>query len=246
MNASAVACRPLYLVLGDEELLVQRAVQAVVDTARRADPGTEVRRLRATDLAPGELAELVSPSLFADGRVIVLEAAHEAGKDVAEAVLGYVRAPADGIVLVAEHAGGNRGKALAEDLRAAGAVVTECPRITRSEDRAAFVREEVRRAGSRISADAVPALLDAVGSDLRELAAAGGRRSLASPLPRRPSAAIGPGRWRRCAGRRRSAWHRSWWPTRWRTRYAPSRGSAPPGEVIPTGWRASSGCRRGR
>ena len=87
MNASAVACRPLYLVLGDEELLVQRAVQAVVDTARRADPGTEVRRLRATDLAPGELAELVSPSLFADGRVIVLEAAHEAGKDVAEVVV---------------------------------------------------------------------------------------------------------------------------------------------------------------
>jgi DNA polymerase-3 subunit delta len=172
VNASEVVCRPLYLVLGDEELLVQRAVQAVVDTARRADPDTEVRRLRATDLAPGELAELVSPSLFADGRVIVLEAAHEAGKDVAEAVLGYVRAPADGIVLVAEHAGGNRGKALAEDLRAAGAVVTECPRITRSEDRAAFVREEVRRAGSRISADAVPVLLDAVGSDLRELAAA--------------------------------------------------------------------------
>src|ERR671916_499902 len=169
VNATAVACQPLYLVLGDEELLVQRAVQAVVDTARRADPDTEVRRLRVTDLAPGELAELVSPSLFADGRVIVLEAAHEAGKDTAEAVLGYVHAPADGIVLVVEHAGGNRGKALAEGLRAAGAVVTECPRLTRFEDRAAFVRDEVRRAGSRISADAATVLLDAVGSDLREL-----------------------------------------------------------------------------
>lgn len=172
MNASAATCQPLYLVLGDEELLVQRAVQAVVDTARRADPDTEVRRLRVTDLAPGELAELVSPSLFADGRVIVLEAAHEAGKDTAEAVLNYVHAPADGIVLVVEHAGGNRGKALAEGLRAAGAVVTECPRLTRFEDRAAFVRDEVRRAGSRISADAATVLLDAVGSDLRELAAA--------------------------------------------------------------------------
>ncbi len=163
---------PLVLVVGEEELLVQRAVRAVVDAARAADPLAEVRRLRATDLAPGELAELVSPSLFAEGRVVVLDAAHEAGKDTSEAVLGYAREPSEGIVLVVQHSGGGRGKPLADGLRAAGAAVTECPKITRYEDRAAFVREEVRRAGSRITADAVPVLLDAIGSDLRELAAA--------------------------------------------------------------------------
>lgn len=172
MDAPSVTARPLHLVLGDEELLVQRAVQAAVDAARLADPAAEVRRLRAGELVPGELAELMSPSLFADGRVVVLEAAHEAAKDTAEAVLDYARTPSEGIVLVVEHPGGNRGKALADGLRTAGAAVTECPRMTRFEDRAAFVREEVRRAGGRISADAVPVLLDAIGSDLRELAAA--------------------------------------------------------------------------
>ena len=35
---------PLHLVLGDEELLVERAVRAVVDAARVADPDVEVRR----------------------------------------------------------------------------------------------------------------------------------------------------------------------------------------------------------
>jgi len=162
----------LHLILGEEELLVERAVEAVESAARRADPQTEVRRIRTTDLVPGELDELVSPSLFAQGRVVVLGAAHEAGKDIAEAILHHARNPSEGIVLVVLHAGGGRGKALADGLRAAGAAVGECARITRFEDRAGFVRAEVHRSGGWISAGAVTALLDAVGSDLRELASA--------------------------------------------------------------------------
>ncbi len=163
---------PLHLILGDEELLVERAAQAAVDAARQADPQAEVRRVRTTDLVPGELGELVSPSLFAQGRVVVLLAAHEAGKDIAGAILDYARNPVEGIVLVVVHAGGARGKSLADGLRAAGAAVRDCPRITRFEDRAGFVRDEVHRAGGRISAGAVTALLAAVGSDLHELASA--------------------------------------------------------------------------
>lgn len=175
VNPDPAPPMPLHLILGEEELLVDRAVQVVVDAARRTDPQAEVRRIRATDLVPGELDELVSPSLFAQGRVVVLGAAHEASKDIAEAVLDHARhlsQAAQGIVLVVTHAGAGRGKALADGLRAAGAEVRECPRITRFEDRAGFVREEIQRAGGRISAGAVTALLDAVGSDLRELASA--------------------------------------------------------------------------
>lgn len=179
----------MQLVLGEEELLVERAVQDVVEAARRADPQSEVRRMRATDLVPGELGELVSPSLFAQGRVVILAAAHEAGKDTAEAILDHARhlspgpdggeggGGGEGTVLVVVHAGGGRGKALADGLRAAGATVRECPRVTRFEDRAGFVRDEVHRAGGRISAGAVTALLDAVGSDLRELASAAAQLS---------------------------------------------------------------------
>ncbi len=170
VNSPTVVPAPLHLVLGEEELLVERAVQAVIDAARRADAQIEVRRLRTTDLVPGELDELVSPSLFAQGRVVVLGAAHEAGKDIAGTVLDHARNPSDGIVLVVVHAGGGRGKALADGLRAAGALVSDCPRITRVEERIGFVRDEVHRAGGRISAGALTALLDAVGSDLRELA----------------------------------------------------------------------------
>ena len=55
---------------------------------------------------------------------------------------------------------------------AAGAQVIECPKVTRFAERLDFVRAEFRRGGARADDAAARALLDAVGSDLRELAAA--------------------------------------------------------------------------
>lgn len=166
---------PLQLVLGEEELLVERAVDDVVTQVKAADPAVDVRRYRAADLSPYELADSLSPSLFAEARVIVLQSAHEVGKDVATAILAQAADPADGIVLVVVHAGGARNKALADALRKQGAAVTVCNKITRAEERADFVRAEVRRVGGKIAPAAVPVLLEAVGSDLRELAAATGQ-----------------------------------------------------------------------
>ncbi|MFC5996841.1 DNA polymerase III subunit delta [Pseudonocardia hispaniensis] len=168
---AASAPAPLHLVVGEEELLVERAVRAVVAVAQTTDPQVEVRRLRSADLSPGQLSEHLSPSLFAEGRVVVIAGAHEAGKELAAAITRYVAEPAEGIVLVVLHAGGARGKSLADDLRKAGAALTRCERITRQEERADFVRGEVRRLGGKITNGAVAAVLEAVGSDLRELAA---------------------------------------------------------------------------
>ncbi|WP_219420133.1 DNA polymerase III subunit delta [Pseudonocardia nigra] len=166
---------PLRLVVGEEELLVERAVAEVVAEARAADPATEVRRYRAAELTPVDLAESLSPSLFAEGRVVVLQNAHEVGKDLATAIVEQAGDPADGIVLVVVHAGGARNKAMVDALRKLGAPVTTCNRITRFEERADFVRAEVRRAGGKIAPEAVGVLIEAVGSDLRELAAAAGQ-----------------------------------------------------------------------
>lgn len=163
---------PLRLVLGEEELLVERAVEQIVAEVRAVEPGAELRRYRAAELTPVDLADNLSPSLFSEGRVIVLQAAHEVGKELAAAIVEQSADPAEGIVLVVLHAGGARNKALADALRKGGAVVTTCNRITRFEERSDFVRAEVRRAGGRIAPDAVGVLIEAVGSDLRELAAA--------------------------------------------------------------------------
>lgn len=172
MSAPGVVADPLHLVLGEEELLVERAVREVVGAARAADPGTELRRMKVSELTPPELGEMLSPSLFAEPRVVALEAAQDAGKEIAEAVLAHARQPAEGVILVVAHNGGGRSKnakELPNALRKAGARVTECKKITRSAEREAFVRDEVRRAGGRIDASGVSALVETVGSDLREL-----------------------------------------------------------------------------
>ncbi|RRR47932.1 DNA polymerase III subunit delta [Mycolicibacter terrae] len=165
---------PLHLILGDEELLVERAVAQVLAGVRAQAGSTDipVDRLRAGEVEAGELAELLSPSLFADERVVVLEAAGEAGKD-AVALIGSTAAdvPA-GTVLVVVHSGAGRAKALAGQLQKLGAQVHPCARITKPAERADFVRAEFRRLKAEVDDACVAALLDAVGSDIRELASA--------------------------------------------------------------------------
>ena len=164
----------LHLVLGDEELLVERAVSGILRAAR-ASAGTDgvpVNRLRAGEVTVNNLAELLSPAQFADERVVVLEAAAEAGKDAVELIASAAADLPPGTVLVVVHTGGGRAKALAGRLRDLGAQTHECAKIKKSNELAAFVRAEFRALKVRVDDDAVAALLDSIGSDIRELAAA--------------------------------------------------------------------------
>lgn len=159
------------LVVGDEELLVERAIGAVAAAARRADPEVVETELVGGQLEGGELHEMLGPSLFGDARLVILRAAQDV-RTAAVQVLGpYVRSPVEGTVLVLQHLGGARGKAVLDLARKAKALEIGCARLTRPDERAEFVRAEIRRNGGRIAPDAVGVLLDAVGSDLRELAA---------------------------------------------------------------------------
>ncbi|MDX3187965.1 DNA polymerase III subunit delta [Streptomyces sp. MN03-5084-2B] len=175
MTAQATAPAPLHLVLGEEELLIERAVRETLAAARALDATAELTRVRVSDLTAPELAELVSPSLFSEGRVIVLESAQDISQELADAVAAYLKDPADGVVLIVVHTGGGRskaGKSLPAALKKAGAEITECPKLTKPAEREQFVRHEVRRVGGKIDPAGVAALLDAVGSDLRELSSA--------------------------------------------------------------------------
>lgn len=179
---------PVMLVLGDEELLVARAVADAASWARAADPQTEVREFEASSLLPGELAELLSPSLFGGRRVAVLRGGQDARKELVSVVLEYVKEPDPEVTLVITHVGGAKGKAFAESLTKAGATVVPAAKISRHRDRVDFVTGEFRRLGGKCGNDAAEALVEAVGHDLRELAAAcaqltadtGGRVDLAT------------------------------------------------------------------
>lgn len=164
----------LHLILGDEELLVDRAIGEVLRAARAAAGTADipVNRMRAGEVSTNELAELLSPSLFADERVVVLESAAEAGKDAVDLIASAAADLPPGTVLVVVHSGGGRAKALADQLKKLGAEVHPCAKITKAAERSDFVRAEFRALKVKVDDDTLAALLDAVGSDIRELASA--------------------------------------------------------------------------
>ncbi|MEV6318235.1 DNA polymerase III subunit delta [Streptomyces sp. NPDC051776] len=163
---------PVTLAVGQEDLLLDRAVQQVVAAARAADTDTDVRELMPDALRPGTLAELTSPSLFAERKVVVVRDAQDVSADAIKDVKSYLAAPAEEITLVLLHAGGAKGKGLLDAARKAGAREVACPKMTKPADRLAFVRGEFRAGGRSATPEACQALADAIGSDLRELASA--------------------------------------------------------------------------
>ncbi len=166
---------PLTLVVGDEELLVGRAVSAVVRAARAADPDLDVRDVTAGEVERGDLDDMLSPSLFGERRVLVVRAAQDMAKDVAAELQSCCADLPDDVHVVVVHAGGAKGKALLAALVAMKPRRVDAPKITKFGERRDFVRRELKADGRAVDEDAVAALLEAVGNDLRELSSAAGQ-----------------------------------------------------------------------
>ena len=190
------------VIVGDEELLVERAVTAAVALAAGssgagagtgawsganpanpgdsaapspdADPagGLDVHHVTSAGLGAGELSNLTAPSLFGGGCVVVLRSAQDAGKELSAELARLAKSPVPDVFLVITHAGGAKNKGLLAELLSAGARRVDCPTIKRFGDRMDFLRGEFRQAGRRADDAGLRALLDAVGNDLRDLAAA--------------------------------------------------------------------------
>ncbi|MEJ2578419.1 MAG: DNA polymerase III subunit delta [Kineosporiaceae bacterium] len=163
---------PLVLAVGAEDLLAERAVAAVLGAARAEDPELVVENVDGAGYESGRLALLASPSLFGGGTVIVVRGAENGGDALLADLRRYLENTDPQVCLVLQHAGGNRGKAVLEAARAAGAAEASCQPITRDDEKVDFAAEEFRRLGGRAGPQAVRALVDAIGSDLRELASA--------------------------------------------------------------------------
>ena len=185
---AATVAAPVTVIVGDEELLVERAVAAAIAlatgrngaaqagpddaAAADADSAAAVHQVAAAELSHGELTNLTAPSLFGGDCVVVVTSAQDAGKDLSGELMRLATSPAPGVFLVVTHAGGARNKALLTDLVRAGARQVDCPTIKRFGERMDFLRGEFRQAGRKADDAGLRALLDAVGNDLRDLAAA--------------------------------------------------------------------------
>jgi len=176
------------IIVGEEELLVERAVKSVLAVAAAGDgagsaadqanaagdpmSGPDLHDVRAAELAAGELSMLTSPSLFGGGNVVIVRAAHEASAAVATELAELAAAVPGDVMLVITHSGGGKNKSLLTALSSAGARKIDCQAVRRFGERMDFLRGEFARAGRKADDSGLRALLDSVGTDLRDLAAA--------------------------------------------------------------------------
>jgi DNA polymerase-3 subunit delta len=178
------------VVVGDEELLVARAVQraAAAGAGETVDGvGPTQHDVMAPDLDADALAEMTSPSLFAEERVVIVRGLQDAGKDVVAALVACIEARDEGVTLVMTHAGGAKGKAALDAVKGVGAQAVEVFKVKSARDREQFVQAEVKAAGGTLDREAAADLVAAIGADLRELAIAA--EQLVADVGRQVSAA---------------------------------------------------------
>ena len=161
---------PLVLVSGPEEVLVERAIASTLAAVRSTD--VEVIRLEAATYEPGALLVHASPSLFGGAKCLVVRDLHEAPDELQLDLLSLLAEPAPDVTLVVAHGGGTKGKKVLDTMKKLGAHTIDCPAIKSDRDKTDFVMKEFSRARRKITGEGVRALVEAVGKDVRELAAA--------------------------------------------------------------------------
>src|SRR4051812_48029902 len=163
---------PLHLVTRPEDLLGGPAGDPVVAAARQREPDVQLVDVEAAGYTAGDLQAHASPSLFGEGTVLVVRGLEEAPDELVTDARALVERPEPDVVLVLRHRSGQRGKGLLDAAKKAGAAVHDCPKITSDADKTSFVTHEFRRARREVTPDAVAALVEALGQDVRELASA--------------------------------------------------------------------------
>jgi len=160
------------LITGKEEFLGERTVGAVRAAVRRADPEAEFSEAQASGLTLATLGELSAPSLFSSVRCVVVRKLEDLPEESVAGLLDYAAAPAEDVALVLVHSGGAKGSGVLTKLRKLPGVEESKSGEVKTWELAGFVAAEVKSHGGRIDKVAAQALVQAVGQDLRALAAA--------------------------------------------------------------------------
>ncbi|KQZ66506.1 DNA polymerase III subunit delta [Nocardioides sp. Root151] len=160
------------LVTGSEEFLNERTVVGVRAAVRKHDAEAEFSEAQGNDLTLATLGELAAPSLFSTTRCVVVRGLENLPDESVAGLLDYCAAPAEDIALVLVHGGGQKGSGVLTKLRKVGAVNEVKSQAVKGVEFTRFVVSEVRGHGSRLDDDAADFLVQAIGQDLRSLAAA--------------------------------------------------------------------------
>ena len=163
-----MALTPVVLIHGSETALSDRALNEALSLRK----DFERTSLDGSELELGRFSEVIAPSLFSEQRVVVVRDLQDVIGEVGEEILASFEAIDTNTHLIFLHRGGVKGKGLVEKIKKQKSEYIACEPLKKQSEKEGFVREEFARHGRKISPAAVVALVNAIGSDTRELAAA--------------------------------------------------------------------------
>ncbi len=172
---------PVYLISGEEDALVERALGAVVERALAAKGASDLAlsRLEGKGASAAEVeAATRTGSLFGGRRLVILRDAQQLAAGEQKKLAEYLRKPLRGatLVLVVRGAGpGSRdpkagkaataARAFQKAIEAGGGVCVDCPR-PKARELPRLAGELLAEQGLTADRDGLHALVDAIGEDL--------------------------------------------------------------------------------
>jgi len=168
LKKGAPVPEPVYLLHGDEDVLKDEAIRALVDSAVGSSRDFNLDVRFAPDLTPESFHALVNtPPMMAERRAVVIRGVEQVGKrktKLRDEVVRYLASPNPTTVLVLVVAAGE--EADADLVRASAAVAVDAlaaERVPR------WLQHRATTLGVTLAADATELLLRAVGNDLSTL-----------------------------------------------------------------------------
>src|SRR5438477_1207442 len=163
------ALDPAYLLYGDEDVLKDEAIRALLDAGVPEGRDFNVDTRYAPDLTPESFHALVNtPPMLAERRAVVIRGVEQLGKrktKLREELIGYLATPNPSTLLVLVVAAGEDADAeLIRHITPVLLAPLSAERVPR------WIQHQATRLGLTLEPDAVALLLDSVGSDLGVLA----------------------------------------------------------------------------
>ena len=171
--------KSIYLLLGSEGALAERALAKLVNELKAE--GAELTTLFAGDVALGEISDALSPSLFSERRGLIIRDLQDLAEESRVEITRYLESPDPTLTLILLHKGGVKGKALLDAIKKIKPETVLCDPLKKESEKEEFVKNLFMDLGRKASPAAISALVNATGTDLRELSAAVSQLASDSP-----------------------------------------------------------------
>ena len=171
--------KDIYLLLGSEAALADRALSKILAELRELK--AEITTLFAGEVTVGEISDALSPSLFSERRALILRDLQDLAEEAKVEITRYLDAVDPTLTLVLVHKGGVKGKALLDQIKKSKPELISCDPLKKESEKEEFVKNLFLDLGRKASPSAISALVNATGTDLRELSAAVSQLATDSP-----------------------------------------------------------------